>query len=455
MASRKRARSSWLAPMLGSVGSFAASYYAGPQYAAAGRRIGMSLGQGFKDITGYGDYTVNRNVLVGVPSVGNPVYHPNALTISHKEYIGDVITSNTANDFKMHKYELNPSNSQLWEFLAQIANNFEEWIPEGIIFYYKSTSGDALSSTNTALGTVIMASLYNPYAADFNNKADMTTTEFCSNGNPAEDLMHPIECDPSQGSIAQYFISQLNYNPSTKFNSQDKRFSTLCNFFIATTGFQGTSVNIGELWVSYQVSLLKPRLFTSLGLALDYFHAVQNQGQATNNTAAGLCNWLINTTDSPAPEISSSSNMPFSGTDLVPRGKLNFWSSPGVGKLTIAFPVYPFPTQYQISFLQICDAAAPVGSMTATYSSGTYPVAYTPIQISKLQVTDDTVGEPSSTIFTIVVRVPGGFIPHLANTPHVVIYQPGVVTNYTWDLEISQLPYNPSEFYFPFVEAGS
>jgi len=39
----------------------------------------------------------------------------------------------------------------------------------------------------------------------------------------------------------------------------------LCNFQIATMGFQGTSVNIGELYITYQVSLRKPKLYAALG----------------------------------------------------------------------------------------------------------------------------------------------------------------------------------------------
>lgn len=47
---------------------------------------------------------------------------------------------------------------------------------------------------------------------------------------------------------------------------QDIRMFDLCKFQIATNGLQGTNVNVGELWVTYQVAMIKPKLYAALGL---------------------------------------------------------------------------------------------------------------------------------------------------------------------------------------------
>lgn len=60
----------------------------------------------------------------------------------------------------------------------------------------------------------------------------------------------------------------------------DIRFFDLGNFQIATTGFQGTSVNIGELHCTYQVRLLKPKFFVALGSDINYSRTINNIGVA-------------------------------------------------------------------------------------------------------------------------------------------------------------------------------
>jgi len=55
----------------------------------------------------------------------------------------------------------------------------------------------------------------------------------------------------------------------------------LGRFSIATLGFQGSSVNCGELHVTYQVRLLKPKLFTTLGDTIPFYSA--RWGNATTS----------------------------------------------------------------------------------------------------------------------------------------------------------------------------
>lgn len=307
--------------------------------------FGHMLGQGFKDITGYGAYTVRSNSLTGVPSVGNPTHVPEgALVISHREYVGDVVTSATANTFKINNWGLNVGSSQTWEFLAQIACNYEEFKLQGVLFVFKSTSCDALSSVNTALGSVIMATNYNPYAAAFTSKAEMEGYQYCTAGLPSSDLIHPIECDPFEGAISTFYVQagQSYAAPS------DLRFSQPGTFYLATTGFQGTNVNIGELWVTYQVMLLKPKLYASLGYYNDSF-AFRNSTGFTNllplgdmttgvlcrgNTfpmdyAAGLSTYLQQT------QIGSGTG---SGLSITTAS----------GAVTIEFPTYAFPAAYRV-----------------------------------------------------------------------------------------------------------
>lgn len=69
---------------------------------------------------------------------------------------------------------INPANRELFPWLSSIAGQFEEWVPHSIKFRFKTTSTDlAGAGTNPALGTVIMATDYNPYNALFASKQQM------------------------------------------------------------------------------------------------------------------------------------------------------------------------------------------------------------------------------------------------------------------------------------------
>lgn len=125
-----------------------------------------------------------------------------------------------------------------------------------MVFEFKSTCGSAVSSTNNALGAVIMSTLYDPTDAAFSNKMQMENTEFTTSCKPSESFLHGIECMPAETVAPELFVNSVSSGSSTV---RDPRFTTAGTFYIATSGMQAAVV-IGELWVSYQIELLKPTL---------------------------------------------------------------------------------------------------------------------------------------------------------------------------------------------------
>jgi hypothetical protein len=124
------------------------------------------------------------------------------------------------------------------------------------VFYYKSTSGDALVSTNTALGEVIMATNYNVSQPSFVTKLNMETAEYVTTNKPSIDCLHPIECAPKESVLERKFIRNAALN-----STQDPKFYDHGNFQLATYGSQAASA-AGELWCSYKVKLFKPLLMS-------------------------------------------------------------------------------------------------------------------------------------------------------------------------------------------------
>jgi len=227
-----------------------------------GELAGGSLQGLLAAVTGLGDYQVKENVfldgrlpeMINMPAGGGTV-------IRFQEYLGDVTTSPTIGEFDIQSYEINAANPETFPFLSQIAANYEQYCFEGIIFQYKSTSADALNSTNTALGSVMMATQYDSLDPVFDSKLDMLNYEFSSSCKPSEDVLHMVECAPRQTSVSELYTL---YNQGVPSNA-DPRLYNLGRFSIATIGFQAANVRVGQLHVTYQVRLLKPKLFVSLG----------------------------------------------------------------------------------------------------------------------------------------------------------------------------------------------
>jgi len=210
-------------------------------------------------ISGMGDYDiagVNHNSLISKMSPVVPEFDTNAssgsIRICHREYIQDILSSTTFNN---QVFPINVALIQTFPWLSRIGAQFEQYRINGMIFEFKSGSSDALNSTNTALGYVIGAVEYNALASPFTDKLSMENAIFASSTKPSLSMITAVECAPGQTSIPLLY-TRLGYESLT---SSDLRLYDLGTFNIATVGMQQEGVNLGELWVSYDVSLYKTR----------------------------------------------------------------------------------------------------------------------------------------------------------------------------------------------------
>lgn len=326
--------SRWLAPALGVAGGAIGDAIFPGAGGIAGGIIGRMAGEGIHKITGLGDYTVHMNSLLNANG-GGRIVNKNihgGIVMRNREYIGDIISSGTAGAFKRQVFSLNPGQLSTFPFLSQVAQNYEEYSLEGMIFEYRTMSADALNSVNTALGQVIMATNYNAASPLFSGKAEMENYEFGHSCKPSVGMFHPIECEPRQTAVG----SILYVRPGSVPAGQDLRLYDWGNFQIATNGFQGTNVNCGELWVEYQICLLKPKMFSSLGLDTQFAHASNTVG-LTNATPLGTATSIIESPNQTL-NLGYTTNVifiPISSYRL--RYKLT-WTYRGSGAATIVYP---------------------------------------------------------------------------------------------------------------------
>lgn len=239
-------------------------------------------------ITGHGAYNVqnirhNSILMDNPPSVHNARYREGATIIRHREFVGLVTSSSSANTFKIDSYAINPAQSGLFPWLSSIAQNYEEYMIDGLLFEFKSTCSNAIaSSTNLSLGNVNIAVRYDPTDPAFTSDLEMLNYEYAQTSKVCDDVLYFLECDRNQSPL-----SHLYTRAGAAASSQDLRFSDFGNLYISTNGLQGSSINLGMLYVSYQIALYKPKIGALQSTPGSQFKAVANPGTVAQNTPLG------------------------------------------------------------------------------------------------------------------------------------------------------------------------
>lgn len=230
----------------------------------------------------------NKNSIMGdtssIPVFSSARSEDGSLTVSHKEYICDIQGSTALSPFTLQNYLVNPGNPMLFPWLAQIAQNYDEYKFHGLIFHFRSTSTDN-STANSQLGTIIIAANYNSSAPNFLNKQQMMEYAGATSVKISEDLQFGIECNPNKS--ANNPIEYVAPNGVAPVGEDAKSYM-IANLQIAVNATQ-QSGQIGELWCSYKVTLRKPKYCVTNALCQPFFQAY-NVGQfptltATQNTS--------------------------------------------------------------------------------------------------------------------------------------------------------------------------
>lgn len=252
-------------------GGLVGGMFGGP----GGSMVGSRVGDFASTILGMGAYTLKKNTVVrGLRGLSVPVMHSarDGVRVRHREFICNI---NSTAAFTNTSFAINPGMAETFPWLSAMSQNFEEYKFEGLVFEYVSTSATALNSTNTALGTIIMAAEYNATQPAYINKQQMENSWFASSKSPSECQMMAIECSPKDNPMKIMYIRTGDIG-----SNQDLRMYDLGNIQIASVGSQATSV-AGELWATYDVILYKPQLNSALGYDINSSRYTFTSGIAT------------------------------------------------------------------------------------------------------------------------------------------------------------------------------
>jgi len=259
--------------LFSTIGHMAGSYLGG----SGGAAIGSKMGQGLGDLLGFGSYKPTSNSMVGTRILGD---HNAADVFRRSVFISDVTSGTGAPSvFNTVVLPIQPGQVSFDPWLSSIAKLYDEYEVVGLVYEYRTSSGMA-TGANTALGTVIMATQYDPYDAPFANKLQMENYEFAASARPSTTFFHAVECARDKTTLNKLYI-----RPGAVIG--DLRWTDFGNFTIATVGCPTASQVLGELWMHYEIKLRKPNYSNPLVLGSDHFVV----GGATTLAASVISNF--------------------------------------------------------------------------------------------------------------------------------------------------------------------
>ena len=186
----------------------------------------------------------------------------NTIRITHSEFLGDIYSNggtgfvyalNGAGGSQLGPFPLNPGLAQSFPWLSQIAQYFEEYEFDQLAFHVKSM---VTEGNSTASGTIILGTQYNPANSAFNTKQSMENYDYSQSMKVTESGTHFVECDATKsGGNPIEYIRTGSIATNQDIKTYDLGFTQLM-----LNGMSSTPQSIGELWLSYTVTLRKTKI---------------------------------------------------------------------------------------------------------------------------------------------------------------------------------------------------
>lgn len=165
------------------------------------------------------------------------------IVISHREYIQDVAGSVA---FAATVCNVNPGIPGTFPWLSAIAQRYESYIFENLVFEFET------QSPTSATGTVLIALDYDASDAPPVDKVSALAYRSSVRSPPWADCTH-ISLQEDLRKHKTYFV-----RTSPLLANQDIKLYDVANAYLCTQG-QASTAAIGELYVSYRVRLMTPQ----------------------------------------------------------------------------------------------------------------------------------------------------------------------------------------------------
>lgn len=201
------------------------------------------------------------------------------VVLEHSEYFCDLFSNNPATTESQYQWLVNPGNYGIFPYAAQIAQAFQQYEFEYLIFEFRSTSALALNSTNTQLGLVAARAEYNPTQTLDANTGIMLNSYGKIQSSPAsswkfrfsvanhEKLIRSTNLGPGPLNVAGGPTQPSVTNYGLQAN-EDIRMYDQGWFAVFVSNLQSATVNIGQMWVHYKVRFFRSILTRQIGFSV-------------------------------------------------------------------------------------------------------------------------------------------------------------------------------------------
>jgi len=215
---------------------------------------------------GYGTYVTNALInggqdrAEGVPSFGRES-DTGSVRVVHRKFIRDVYAPEAnQQDFNAQEIHINPGLEESFPWLSQVAANYDSYKLNQCIFTFKSTVAEFQTQTGV-VGDVCMAVQYNKHDKPFSDSHSMKEFHGSVCGKSTDTVLCGVECDPTKTAGNDHKFVRYQGIPNTE-DKQDYDKGVL-TFATNNLPSQLAGNKIGELWVSYNVTLMHPKLVTA------------------------------------------------------------------------------------------------------------------------------------------------------------------------------------------------
>lgn len=211
------------------------------------------------------DYNIEANTVVHptlTPTMPHITDDGGLVRVRHREFIGNVLIDQKGNSFS--GYALNPGNPKCFPWLANLGNRFQQYKFLGAVAEYVTQCGNAVGAAVPALGQVNIVAQYDVARTVISNPVERLNTYFSNSGVISADLMMAIECETTEQPCQVYNVYDQTDSASVP---SDRRWYDFAEISIQILGappaqtIQGYIA--GQLWITYDVLLIKPVYYES------------------------------------------------------------------------------------------------------------------------------------------------------------------------------------------------
>ena len=275
-------------------------------------------------------------VYVNVPDVNPAIKGIAVIGVNPPNFVTDDPNSQHPFNDPAACWYLNPGFATTFPWLSDVARNYQQFKVLGAVYEFASRASSVpfSQSGSAATGVVCITTQYNANDPPYLDRVSAENSMYTSSTVPSKSVLHPIECDPSLGSLQTRYIYRPNQSDPLSYN----KFYNMCRTTVFTELIPGRNGGpslayaipkeansllvtypenqiIGDLWLMYDIVLEKV------------------QTADVGGTPASSLEWLIPGTEAPiqAPILVSNALTRFNSAAAASNAVI----PPPVGNIVI------------------------------------------------------------------------------------------------------------------------